>query len=57
MKAIKNFDENVYVLQDESGNYHIKINGKVLTQSEASFLVFDINRAIDFIKQKDKELS
>jgi hypothetical protein len=34
MQAIKNFDENVYIVQDENGKYYIKINGKTMTKQE-----------------------
>ena len=54
MQAIKNFDENVYIVQDENGKYYIKINGKTMTKQEAYFLAYDINRAIDFIELTEK---
>lgn len=56
MKIIKNFDENVYVLRDESGNYHVSVNGKAFNMIDIFFLVDDIDKAINHVTQiKEKE--
>lgn len=53
MKAIKNFDENVYVVQDESGKYYIKVNGKIFNMDEVLYLINDINKAYEYIAEKE----
>lgn len=57
MKAIKNFDENVYILQDESGKYYIMVNGKKFDLTEARWLIVDIENARQYVMNSNKDKS
>ena len=53
MKAIKNFDESVYVVQDENKALKIQINSVLVNCNDALFLIGDIQKAIKFISKEN----